>query len=64
MNILIVDDDQSCRRGMSVFLEQHGHSIVQADNGEGALSHIIKQPFDLVISDVKMPRLSGLELLN
>lgn len=64
MNILIADDDQSCRRGMSVFLEQHGHSVIQADNGEVALSHIIEQSFDLVISDVKMPRLSGLELLN
>ena len=62
--ILIVDDEKKIRHLLSIMLERAGHSIVQAEDGLGALQLLETTPFDIVITDIRMPRMSGTELLK
>jgi two-component system NtrC family response regulator len=62
--VLVVDDDESLRRVTQVQLEQAGYTTTTAASGHEALALIQKAPPDLVITDLKMPGLSGLELLR
>ena len=62
--ILIVDDEQSLREMLAVLLRREGYQIYQAANGEEALHEIAEHNLDLIISDIKMPRLSGIDLLR
>lgn len=62
--ILVVDDDESLRRVTQVQLEQEGYVVSTAPNGKEALALLEKSPQDLVISDLKMPGMSGLDLLR
>jgi DNA-binding NtrC family response regulator len=62
--ILVVDDDESLRRVTQVQLEQEGYVVSTAANGKDALALLEKSPQDLVISDLKMPGMSGLDLLR
>lgn len=62
--ILVVDDEQSMREFLSILLEREGYSVVQAERAEVALELLRNESFDLVISDVSMPGLSGLNLLE
>ncbi len=64
MKILLADDDETIRRGIEVFLTNLHHSVLSATNGKEALSVSERENFDLIISDVQMPELSGIELLN
>jgi two-component system, NtrC family, response regulator PilR len=61
--ILIVDDELSMREFLSILLEREGYETVVAGNAEEALRQIDGSLFDLVISDVQMPGLNGIELL-
>ncbi|KAA0895266.1 sigma-54-dependent transcriptional regulator [Oryzomonas rubra] len=61
--ILIVDDELSMREFLAILLEREGYEVVVASNAEEALRQIGGSLFDLVISDVQMPGLSGIELL-
>ena len=61
--ILIVDDELSMREYLSILLEREGYEVGVAGNAEEALRQIDGSLFDLVISDVQMPGLSGIELL-
>ncbi len=61
--ILVVDDEAGMRDMLSYELSAHGHEIAAAASGEEALGRIGKENFDLVICDIKMPRMGGLELL-
>ncbi|QEM68188.1 sigma-54-dependent Fis family transcriptional regulator [Geobacter sp. FeAm09] len=61
--ILIVDDELSMREFLAILLEREGYGVVVASNAEEALRQIDGSLFDLVISDVQMPGLSGIELL-
>ena len=63
-NVLIADDELAERRGIEALLRRRNLpvQIWQASNGEEALALLKKQKIDLLISDVKMPKLSGLEL--
>ena len=63
-SILVVDDDESLRRVTQLQLEEAGHRVLAASNGTEALALIEADPPALVITDLKMPGLSGLELLN
>ncbi len=63
-NILIVDDEPEMRAALSETLRREGYQLDTAENGEEALGRIENETFDLVVSDVKMPRLSGPELLK
>lgn len=63
-SVLIVDDEQGIRDLLTWELEGHGYQVVAAADGAGALQALAHAEFDLVISDVRMPGLSGLELLR
>jgi DNA-binding NtrC family response regulator len=63
MDILIVDDEQPIRNLVRRFLEAMGHRILLAENGNQALSVTAKESVEVVITDVRMPEMSGLELL-
>lgn len=62
--ILIVDDELSMREFLTILLEREGYRIEQADTAESALSLLADEEFDLVVSDICMPGLSGLTLLE
>jgi DNA-binding NtrC family response regulator len=62
--ILLVDDDASVRDAMSTFLARAGFSVSPAASGEEALRRADAGGFDLAVSDLKMPGMSGLELLQ
>lgn len=62
--ILVVDDDESLRRVTQVQLQQTGYEVTAASDGNEALAVLERFPADLVITDLKMPGMSGLELLR
>ena len=62
--ILVVDDEAKMRRILQLFLEEHAYTVEQAANGEEALKRIASFNPDLVICDIRMPRLNGIELLR
>ena len=62
--VLVVDDEESMRHVLSVILREAGYEVSVAADGEEALKLIREQPFEVVVSDVRMPRLGGLELLK
>ncbi len=62
--ILVVDDEQSIREMLEIYLMREGHEVTCEENGEKALALCKKTSFDVVISDIKMPRMDGITLLN
>ncbi len=62
--ILIVDDEEKMRRILEIMLQQMGFQISQAGNGLEALENIKHEKIDLVITDLKMPKLDGMGLLK
>ena len=62
--ILIVDDDGALRTLLGLCFLRRGHSIVVASNGAEGLACVTAQAPDLVVTDVNMPVLDGLELLR
>src|SRR5438876_4552209 len=60
--ILLVDDEDSVRKLLAFPLERDGYSVVQAADGEEALRQFADQPVDLVVLDIMLPRLDGLEV--
>jgi DNA-binding NtrC family response regulator len=62
--ILVVDDDPSLRRVLQVQLEQEGYEVAVAASAQQTLAVLQLRPFDLLITDLKMPGMSGLELLK
>src|SRR6202140_3128417 len=63
-NLLIVDDELSMRQFLTHLFQRDGHSIRAAENGRQAMELLRQQPADVVISDVKMPDMGGIELLR
>jgi len=64
LNILIVDDEKNIREGLGSSLEMDGYNILLAENGRAGLNIVNTRDIDLVISDLKMPGVSGEELLK
>jgi CheY-like chemotaxis protein len=62
--ILCVDDEPSVRESTSLVLESEGYEVVTAKDGVDALNKISDSIPDLLISDLRMPNMSGFELLN
>jgi DNA-binding NtrC family response regulator len=62
--ILIVDDEKNIREGLAEALKLDGHTAITASDGEAGLARFRQGDIDLVITDLKMPRLSGEELLR
>ena len=61
--ILIVDDEPHMRRILEMMLEGFGHRVLAADSAEKALSTLGAEHVDLVLSDLQLPGMSGMELL-
>jgi len=62
--VLIVDDDRTHRIMLQTLFAGWGYSTVEADDGDTAVEKVQKQPFDLILMDVRMIRVSGLEALT
>ena len=62
--VLIVDDEQSMRQMVAIALRQEGYDVVMAEDGEVASRELQANKVDVVVSDIKMPRFDGIELLR
>src|SRR6058998_2798306 len=60
--ILLVDDEESVQRLLTYPLERDGYRVVQAHDGQEALERFGREPVDLVVLDVMLPKLDGLEV--
>ena len=63
-NILIIDDEKNIREGLSASLEMEGYNTVLAENGKEGLELFAKGDIDLVITDLRMPQVTGEEVLD
>lgn len=61
--VLVVDDEPHMRRVLEIMLQKAGHLVVAAENGRQALEILGSKPVDLVITDIRMPEMNGIELL-
>lgn len=62
--ILVVDDEESMRDVLSIMLERTGYSVISVASGEEALERLNKEIFDLVITDLRMQGVDGIEVLK
>lgn len=62
--ILVVDDENSLRELLAIMLQREGYLVEEACNGSEALEKISGGSFDLIISDIQMPKMTGIELLR
>jgi DNA-binding NtrC family response regulator len=62
--VLIAEDDPDIRNILALFLGEKGFQVKVADAGDRALAMLAEEPMDLILSDVRMPGMSGLELLR
>jgi two-component system response regulator PilR (NtrC family) len=62
--ILVVDDEKGLREVLSIMLKRAGYAVIEATDGEEAIGHINKEIFDLVITDLRMPKADGMEVLK
>jgi DNA-binding NtrC family response regulator len=63
-SILVVDDEDALRTVLSSELMNEGYEVRSASDGDEAITEIQKSPFDLVLLDIKMPRMNGFEVLK
>jgi two-component system, NtrC family, response regulator PilR len=62
--ILVVDDEKGLREVLSIMLKRTGYAVTEASDGEEAIGHINKEIFDLVITDLRMPKADGMAVLK
>jgi two-component system, NtrC family, response regulator PilR len=62
--ILVVDDEESIREFLEIMLRKEGYEVTCAEDGEKAQDFLKKKTFDLVISDLQMPKVTGIQLLK
>ncbi|NBX83639.1 sigma-54-dependent Fis family transcriptional regulator, partial [bacterium] len=63
-SILVVDDEQDLRKQIQSLLTLRGYQVEEAADGQEAAEKLAARPFPLVLCDVRMPRMDGLELLR
>jgi two-component system response regulator PilR (NtrC family) len=61
--ILVVDDERSMRELLAIVLKREGHEVHVAENGHAAIALLEREPIELLISDVRMPDISGVQVL-
>jgi CheY-like chemotaxis protein len=64
VRLLLVDDSKAIRLANQCALEKVGYEVICADDGEAALNLAQSQPFDLILLDLMLPKVSGLEVLQ
>jgi two-component system phosphate regulon sensor histidine kinase PhoR len=64
LQVLVVDDEPSIREGSRRILDRMGFNVLTAGNGEDGLNAIVSQDIDIVLLDLKMPGIDGMEVLN
>ena len=64
IHVLVVDDDENIRFMVRTALENKGYRVDEAEDGERALENLAEQTYDLLISDIQMPGMNGVELLK
>ena len=62
--ILAVDDERSMRELLSIVMRREGHEVLLAENGRAAIDLLEREQIDLMISDIKMPDMSGVDVLR
>lgn len=62
--ILVVDDEKGLRKSLAIAMEDWGHHVAEAASAEEAIEHISKEVFDIVLTDLVMDNMTGLELLQ
>src|SRR5919201_2269868 len=62
--LLVADDERSMRELLDLVFKREGHQVTIVSNGREALEAMLKSSFDLIITDVKMPDIGGIELLR
>jgi DNA-binding response OmpR family regulator len=62
--ILLIDDDATLRRGLRIALEKSGHEIVDVANGREGITAFTRRPADLVVTDIIMPDVEGIETIR
>jgi len=62
--ILVVEDDPSIRRLFEFFLGKAGYDIVTVENGQVAIERLDAERFDLVVTDLALPKISGLQVIR
>lgn len=63
-NILLVDDDTLVRTSLAYALEDAGHRVIQAGNGDEGLAALRRETFDAVVLDILMPEREGIETIR
>jgi two-component system, OmpR family, response regulator len=61
--VLVVDDDRALRHAVSSLLERNGHTVLQAGDGPSALAHLARTDVQLMLLDMGLPGMTGLDLL-
>ncbi len=64
MTVLVIDDDAHIRTAIGKFLIARGHTVIEAANGVRGVAVVESQAVDIVITDVKMPKMDGFEVLR
>lgn len=62
--ILVVDDSQSIRESVSYFLSNAGYKVIKANDGEDAYSKLDGRKIELILTDLHMPNMNGIELIK
>ena len=62
--ILVVDDEKSIRNTLSEFIKEDGHEVLTAQNADQALRLLAEDRLDVVVTDIILPRVTGVDLLN
>lgn len=62
--ILVVEDEELVRRMLQAALQQRGHKVDVCPDGEAAFRRLQQAPYDVLITDFRMPKMTGLELIR
>lgn len=63
-NILVVDDENIARQSLTEILKLEGYSVVSVSNGQAAVEHVRTHPVDLMVVDLRMPGMDGLQVIQ
>ena len=63
-NILIIEDDKNTKEGLKKFLEAEKYNVVAFEKGEEAITYLKQNRIDIILSDMKIPEMNGIEVLK